>query len=112
MLMINSISVGYWENFLIFIIIHINLSVGYWDYIMVAEYVSQESFCRMAVSKEYTDIVPHKVLSFNNRSSFPRRHHSQASSDLQNLDVLIIKFRTKARALEDAQAYLSTHLKV
>jgi len=52
-------------------------SVGYWDYIMVAEYVSQESFCRMAVSKEYTDIVPHK-----------------------------------ARALEDAQAYLSTHLKI
>ena len=56
-----NLSVGYWENFLIFIIIHINLSVGYWDYIMVAEYVSQESFCRMAVSKEYTDIVPHKV---------------------------------------------------
>jgi len=52
-------------------------SVDYWDYIMVAEYQSQESFCRMAVSKEYTDIVPHK-----------------------------------ARALEDAQAYLSTHLKV
>jgi len=52
-------------------------SVDYWDYIMVAEYQSQESFCRMAISKEYTDIVPHK-----------------------------------ARALEDAQAYLSTHLKV
>ena len=53
------------QNFLIFIIINKNLSVGYWDYIMVAEYVSQESFCRMAVSKEYTDIVPHKVWSFS-----------------------------------------------
>ena len=31
---------------------------------MVAEYQSQETFCRMAVSKEYTDIVPHKVWSF------------------------------------------------
>ena len=28
---------------------------------MVAEYGNQETFCKMAVSKEYTDIVPHKV---------------------------------------------------
>lgn len=52
-------------------------SVNYWDYIMLAEYGNQETFCRMAVSKEYADIVPHK-----------------------------------AQALEDAQAYLSTHLKI
>ena len=41
-----------------------------------------------------------------------RVHSKFHHNDLQNLDVLIINFRTKASALEDAQAYLSTHLKV
>ena len=109
-----------------------------WDYIMVAEYGNQETFCKMAVSKEYTDIVPHKVQPCFHHAFTIIPHKVRLSSFYQvpsikygrmAVRITLISFHIshhiyhyqsrlakivspQTRALEDAQAYLSTHLKM